>query len=280
MNEISSYEKQLLWKLASSKKAEKLREEHNTSKESSFQPKFYSNSNVKKFEGHARELTEASGQRHVDRQIKARKERDHIIEGNKISESRPESKTKHVPEMIEYDSDNVDDEEDESERGYLNAHLEHTSNDNSNISEGNNNANDTLSEDGSTVTEEPVVELLERERKEWQSEREKLIQCIHLQQLELTQRSLAAHERAVDIAKEFAKAIEMFEDRLVSVESSVQREILSIKSIAEAILIATTANNSNGSSNIHHNGHNGMNHLLNPSTPTPQSQLPAGNSGR
>ncbi len=37
--------------------------------------------------------------------------------------------------------------------------------------------------------------------RQWREEREKLIQCIHLQQLELTQRSTAAHERAADIAK-------------------------------------------------------------------------------
>ena len=37
--------------------------------------------------------------------------------------------------------------------------------------------------------------------RQWREEREKLIQCIHLQQLELSQRSIAAHERAVDIAK-------------------------------------------------------------------------------
>lgn len=43
--------------------------------------------------------------------------------------------------------------------------------------------------------------------RQWREEREKLIQCIHLQQLELSQRSLAAHERATDIAKvsEFKK---------------------------------------------------------------------------
>lgn len=80
------------------------------------------------------------------------------------------------------------------------------------------------------------MELLERERREWQSEREKLIQCIHLQQLELTQRSVAAHERAAGIAKEFAHVIEGFEERLLSVESNVQKEILQIRSIAESIL--------------------------------------------
>jgi hypothetical protein len=46
-----------------------------------------------------------------------------------------------------------------------------------------------------------VVELLEKERKDWQLERLKLIHCIHLQQLELSQRSAAAYDRATDIAK-------------------------------------------------------------------------------
>jgi hypothetical protein len=50
-------------------------------------------------------------------------------------------------------------------------------------------------------SDEPIIELLERERKQWQAERERLIQCIHLQQLELTQRSMAAQERALEIAK-------------------------------------------------------------------------------
>ncbi len=48
---------------------------------------------------------------------------------------------------------------------------------------------------------EPIIEMLERERRQWQAERERLIQCIHLQQLEMSQRALAAHERAVEIAK-------------------------------------------------------------------------------
>lgn len=47
----------------------------------------------------------------------------------------------------------------------------------------------------------PVVALLEKERKEWQLERLKLMHCIHLQQLELSQRSAAAYDRATDIAK-------------------------------------------------------------------------------
>ena len=52
-----------------------------------------------------------------------------------------------------------------------------------------------------------VVEMLERERRQWHSERVKLVHCIHLQQLELASRSVAAQERANDIAREFARAI-------------------------------------------------------------------------
>jgi hypothetical protein len=70
--------------------------------------------------------------------------------------------------------------------------------------------------------DEPVVELLERERREWHAERIKLLHCIHLQQIELNQRSIAAHEKAAEIAKEFVSAIDRFEERLVSMESNVQ----------------------------------------------------------
>mmetsp|Transcript_718 Transcript_718/g.1239 ORF Transcript_718/g.1239 Transcript_718/m.1239 type:complete len:134 (-) Transcript_718:251-652(-) len=85
--------------------------------------------------------------------------------------------------------------------------------------------------------------MLERERREWQSDRVKLIHCIHLQQLELTQRAVASHEKATDIAKEFARAIEGFEERLVSVENNVHKEISAIKSIAETLLKSSDMKN-------------------------------------
>ena len=90
--------------------------------------------------------------------------------------------------------------------------------------------------------------------RQWREEREKLIQCIHLQQLELSQRSVAAHERAADIAKEFARAIEGFEERLVSVEGTVQKEIMSIKTIAESLLHAAQAQSSPHASGGHGGG--------------------------
>lgn len=37
--------------------------------------------------------------------------------------------------------------------------------------------------------------------REWHEERMKLLHCIHMQQMEMSQRSIAAHDRAVDIAK-------------------------------------------------------------------------------
>lgn len=68
--------------------------------------------------------------------------------------------------------------------------------------------------------EEPLVELLERERREWHKEREKLLDCIHMQQVVLNQQSIAAHERAAEIAKELLKTIERFDARLYAVENS------------------------------------------------------------
>ncbi len=45
----------------------------------------------------------------------------------------------------------------------------------------------------------------------------------------------ASHDRASEIAKELARAIEGFEERLVTIESNVHKEILSLKAIAESI---------------------------------------------
>ena len=65
-----------------------------------------------------------------------------------------------------------------------------------------------------------------------------MVHCIHLQQLELSQRASAAHDRATDIAKDFARVIECFEERLVAVENNVQTELLALKKIAEQIRAA------------------------------------------
>lgn len=61
-----------------------------------------------------------------------------------------------------------------------------------------------------------------------------------MQQVELAQRSSAAHERAANIAKDFAHVIEGFEERLVAIEDNVQKEISALKSIAETLLKAVS----------------------------------------
>jgi len=81
--------------------------------------------------------------------------------------------------------------------------------------------------------DEKLIQMLERERREWHSERIKLVNCIQLQQVELNQRSLAAHDKAVDIAKDFARVIEGFEQRLLTVEENVHKELVSIRQIME-----------------------------------------------
>ena len=76
-----------------------------------------------------------------------------------------------------------------------------------------------------------IVQVLERERREWHAERAKLTHCIQLQQIELAARSSAAQETAVLIAKEFARAIETFEERLEKVETRNEKELTEIKEL-------------------------------------------------
>lgn len=76
-----------------------------------------------------------------------------------------------------------------------------------------------------------IVQVLERERREWHAERAKLTHCIHLQQIELASRSSAAQETAALIAQEFARVIKSFEERLEKVESTTHKELAHIKDI-------------------------------------------------
>jgi len=76
-----------------------------------------------------------------------------------------------------------------------------------------------------------IVELLERERREWHLERVKLLQCVHLQQLELAARASAAQETAAAIAKEFAASIEAYELRLLALEGGMKAELVEIKEL-------------------------------------------------
>jgi len=89
-----------------------------------------------------------------------------------------------------------------------------------------------------TDDDESLVEMLDRERREWSKERMQLVQCIQLQQIELEQRATAAHERAAEIAKEFARAIVAFEERLFGIEDNVQKEIMGLKTISESLKVS------------------------------------------
>jgi hypothetical protein len=64
-----------------------------------------------------------------------------------------------------------------------------------------------------------------------------------MQQLELSQRAVAAQERATDIAKDFAQIIASFEERLVSIEDNVQKEIMAVKTITGSLTNAVAALN-------------------------------------
>ena len=86
-----------------------------------------------------------------------------------------------------------------------------------------------------------ATEVLERVRREWRQERMRLMHCIHHQQIELAQRASAAHERATEIAKEFSRVIDTYEDRLLLVENNVQQEIKGMKTIIDSLKSSATA---------------------------------------
>jgi hypothetical protein len=56
----------------------------------------------------------------------------------------------------------------------------------------------------------------QREKREWQKERAQLLTVIELQQRELGKRANSVQERAAEIAREFAKSVLSFEERLVA----------------------------------------------------------------
>jgi hypothetical protein len=105
----------------------------------------------------------------------------------------------------------------------------------------NNNSNQDVRAadvEAALAREFSVVEVLERERREWAAERIKLVQCIHLQQMELAARASAAQETAATIAKEFASTIEVYEERLLNVEAMVMMEMKDMKALLNSRLPA------------------------------------------
>jgi len=244
---MSLYEKQMEWRKASASKAAQSTSK-DVDKNNTFTPKFYTqNTTVKPFEGPARELTEAAGKVFVERNARARREKQMMEDklygrsrkaaplpmpapssssgGGKGSSSSPPPAPSRGVGGVNAAS--------ESDSPISDLKLQETF---AKYGQGGGDGGDLSALDDLTV-----VEILERERRQWHAERIKLIHCIHLQQLELASSSSAAQTRASEIAKEFARAIAGFEERLVTIESNVQKELLAVKTIATEISTATAA---------------------------------------
>ena len=245
------YEKQLKWKSIALQKAIENREvdEKKLEGELTFTPQIFSN-HQKKFSGSAGLLTKTAGEHHVQRQAKARKEKvtqsytSQQREPSRNLDSRVLRETRRAIPLP-------------SETSFLQAFDDNTA---GSIPYGQNSEVDVnrfISTNGTDANyEEEVeegededdfeglaVEVLERERREWRVERMRLIQCIHHQQIELAQRAAAAHERATEIAKEFSRSIEIYEERLVLVENNVQQEIKGMKSVTDSLKTAISSLN-------------------------------------
>ena len=249
----SLYEKQMEWRKAAASKAAQSTTKDVT-KDCTFTPTFYTQlSTVKPFDGPARDLTESAGKVFVERNARARREKqmmeDKLFGRNRkstaaatsaaplsmptapSSSSKPSTASRAaaagsaspsgagVPPTRSKGS--------ECESPMTEKQLHETLLKYGNGAGGNPESGDLYSMDDMSV-----VEILEHERRQWHSERIKLIHCIHLQQLELAASASAAQGRASEIAREFARAIEGFEERLVSMEGNVQKELLAIKAIA------------------------------------------------
>mmetsp|Transcript_34205 Transcript_34205/g.32606 ORF Transcript_34205/g.32606 Transcript_34205/m.32606 type:complete len:244 (+) Transcript_34205:66-797(+) len=240
---MSTYEKQLRWKKAVTtlSKAAQIREEEEKEKEDNqlHTPQFYNAPNSN--DGLAKIISEKSSQNHVARQTKARQGKkdtqDRLLWNSQNKNHINSSQKKLIPPNLDIEKENYNLN---FEKSYLDSNVRKNKSENSHSNFSYDD--DDVGVDGDNDNT-PLIELLEMERKEWQLERVKLIHCIHLQQLELTQRSAAAHDRATGIAKEFSRAIEGFEERLLLVETSVQKEIMAIKMIAESIKAAVSINN-------------------------------------
>jgi len=174
------------WREVSKSKVEKLKDEKLNMEDKSFKPTIYSVP-MKDFEGKAKDLTIKQGSNHISRQIKARKDK---LEQEKKLNWTGSIKTSKVKTSTSTPSDGEIDE------------VKHANN-----TEDLNHGSNELG-----MYDEHIVELLERERKEWylsyyvislnsthysllfrQKERSKLIHCIHLQQIELTERTSAGN---------------------------------------------------------------------------------------
>lgn len=229
------YEKQMLWRKASQAKAEQTSSRLEASKDCTFTPTFFTAAPVKPFEGPARELAEQSTQRHVSRQATARKDQQ-------TKEDKLYGKSRRQPAISPKTMVLAGGTGREKSSSGAGSEFDSPASDAKHVGGGGGGVrmsqHEPLGGDLGDLThddEMSIVEVLERERRQWHAERIKLIHCIHLQQLELTSSSSAAQDRASSIAKEFARTIAGFEERLVNIETNVQKELMAIKAIASQL---------------------------------------------
>lgn len=83
--------------------------------------------------------------------------------------------------------------------------------------------------------EEYLIDMIERERREWDDERAKLKFCIYLQEQELNEKAAAAEERAQVLTKEFMEARTQSEERLNTISNNIYRDIRDLQSISQSV---------------------------------------------
>ena len=235
------YNKQLQWKGVAMEKARQAKEDADRDKDKdlTFAPKFATAAKAKKFTGSASELSRTAGDNHVQRHAKARREKKgQSYIGTELNRQKAVSKGTTQRSTKVQDSVLLPSEKSKPP-GSIGEGIE-------SIPYGPNSEIDIArfvskyDESNDFGGEEDdfgglAVEVLERERREWRLERLRLMHCIHHQQIELAQRAAAAHERATEIAKEFSRAIETYEERLLLVENNVQQEIKGMKGITDSL---------------------------------------------
>jgi hypothetical protein len=77
--------------------------------------------------------------------------------------------------------------------------------------------------------EETFFEQLQRERRQWQRERARMQKVIELQQEELGKRGDRTEKRALDIATAFTSSISTFEQRVITIETTMQSTIKDLR---------------------------------------------------
>ena len=214
--------------------------EREKDKDLTFAPKLATAAKAKKFTGSASVLSKTAGDNHIQRQEKARKEKKNEQSYTGTELNRQKATPKGATQKLAKVQDPVllpsENSKSPTNVGGPLESIPYGPNSEVDITKFVNNYDelDELNE-GDEELEALAIEVLERERREWKLERLRLMHCIHHQQIELAQRASAAHERATEIAKEFSRAIETYEERLLLVENNVQQEIKGMKSITDTL---------------------------------------------